>query len=82
MTAQVIKNSYSQNNNVLTINKGTNDSIKLDLGVITSKGILGIIDNTSSNYATVLSILNTTSRISAQLKKTNLPDYPLSRFIK
>lgn len=70
-TAQVIKNSYSQNNNVLTINKGTNDSIKLDLGVITSKGILGIVDNTSSSYATVLSILNTTSRISAQLKKTN-----------
>jgi len=70
-TAQVIKNSYSQNNNVLTINKGANDSIRIDLGVITSKGLLGIIDNTSSGYATVLSILNTTSNISAQLKKTN-----------
>ncbi|WP_452602056.1 rod shape-determining protein MreC [Pontimicrobium sp. MEBiC06410] len=70
-TAQVIKNSYSQKNNVLTINKGTNDSIHLDLGVITSKGLLGIIDNTSADYATVLSILNTTSSISAQLKKTN-----------
>lgn len=70
-TAQVIKNSYSQSNNILTINKGERDSIKQDLGVITSKGILGIIENTNNKYATVLSILNTTSRISAQLKKTN-----------
>jgi len=70
-TAQVIKNSYTQTNNILTINKGLRDSIKQDLGVITSKGILGIIKNTNNKYATVLSILNTTSRISAQLKKTN-----------
>ncbi len=69
--AQVIKNSYTQNNNLLTINRGSKDSIKQDLGVITSKGILGIIENTNNDYATVLSVLNTTSRISAQLKKTN-----------
>ncbi|WP_345190103.1 rod shape-determining protein MreC [Algibacter agarivorans] len=70
-TSNIIKNSYSLNNNVLTINKGTNDSVKQDFGVISSKGLIGIIDKTSNNYATVLSILNTTSRISAQLKKTN-----------
>lgn len=67
----VIRNSYARKNNILLINKGKNDSITQDLGVITSKGILGIIENTNTNYSTVLSILNTTSRISAQLKKTN-----------
>ena len=70
-TSNIIKNSYSLNTNILTINKGKNDSIKQDFGVISSKGIVGIIDRTSNNYATVISILNTTSRISAQLKKTN-----------
>ncbi|WP_452225212.1 rod shape-determining protein MreC [Lacinutrix chionoecetis] len=69
--AQVIKNSYAATNNILLVNKGKKDSIKQDLGVITSKGILGIIEKSSANYATVLSILNTTSSISAQLKKTN-----------
>ncbi|SFZ91002.1 rod shape-determining protein MreC [Flaviramulus basaltis] len=69
--ANIIKNSYSLTDNFLTINKGKKDSIKQDFGVISSKGIIGIIDKTSKNYATVLSILNTTSRISAQLKKTN-----------
>lgn len=69
--ARIIKNSYSLNNNVLLLNKGKKDSIKQDFGVITSKGILGIIDKTSKNYATVLSILNTNVKISAQLKNTN-----------
>ena len=70
-TSNIIKNSYSLSNNVLTLNKGRNDSIKQDFGVISSKGIVGIIDKTSENYATVISILNSTSSISAQLKKTN-----------
>jgi len=70
-TSSVIKNSYSLSNNILTLNKGKSDSIKQDFGVISSKGIIGIVDKTSNNYATVISILNTTNRISAELKKTN-----------
>lgn len=70
-TSNIIKNSYALSNNILTINKGENDSIKQDFGVISSKGIIGIVDNTSGNYATVISILNTTIKISAQLKKSN-----------
>jgi rod shape-determining protein MreC len=70
-TATVIKNSYSNTKNYLTINKGENDGVKQDLGVITSKGIVGIIDNTTKNYSRVISILNTKSRINAQLKNSN-----------
>ncbi len=70
-TAQVYKNSYSRTNNYLTINKGENDSIKEDFGVITSKGIIGIINNTSNNYSTALSILNRKSSINAMLKSTD-----------
>ena len=69
--AQVIKNSYNTLDNILLINKGTKDSIQQDFGVITDKGILGIVDQTSGGFATVLSILNSNSKISAQLKKTN-----------
>ena len=70
-SANIIKNSYALNNNVLTLNKGRNDSIKQDFGVISSKGIVGIIDETSGSFATVISILNSTSSISAQLEKSN-----------
>jgi len=71
IAAQVYKNSYSATNNYLTINKGKRDSVQEDFGVITSKGIVGIIDNTSRRYARVMSILNTNSRVNAQLKKTD-----------
>lgn len=69
--ANVIRNTYAGANNVLLLNKGKNDGLKQDLGVISSKGIIGIIDGTSKRYATVISVLNTVNKISAQLKKTN-----------
>ena len=68
VSAKVINNSFSKTKNKLTINKGKRDSIQLDLGVITSKGIVGIIDNVSNKYATIQSILNTNSQINAKLK--------------
>ena len=55
----------------MLIDKGEKNGIKEDFGVITSKGIIGIIDNTSNSYSRVVSILNTKSRINAQLKKTD-----------
>ena len=67
----VYKNSYALPNNYLTLNKGQIDHIEEDYGVITSKGIVGIVDQTSKNYSRVLSILNTNSRVNVKLKKTN-----------
>ena len=69
--ASVIKNTYAFPKNYLTLNKGERDLIKEDMGVITSKGLVGIIDKTSSKYARVISILNIKSKINAKLKKSN-----------
>ncbi len=69
-SAKVINNSFSKTKNKLTIDKGSKDSLQLDMGVITSKGIVGIIDNVSRKYATTQSILNTNSQINAKLKKS------------
>ncbi|GGI56825.1 rod shape-determining protein MreC [Winogradskyella haliclonae] len=71
VSAEVYKNSYNSPNNYLTINRGKRDSIQQDFGVITSKGIVGIIDNTSNKFSTVLSILSKKSRINAKLKTSN-----------
>ena len=68
--ATVIKNSFNKQQNYLLINKGENDSLKQDMGVITSKGIVGIIEDTSNNYANIQSILNTLSEINASIKNT------------
>ncbi len=71
VSAQVIKNSYSSPKNYITINKGKKHHIEQDMGVITTNGILGIVENTSSNFATVQSILNSKSNINAKIKHTN-----------
>ncbi len=68
--ANVIKNSYLLKKNYLTIDKGENSGIKQDMGVISSKGIVGIIESTSTRFATVQSVLNTKSSLNAMVKKT------------
>ncbi|CAZ95230.1 rod shape-determining protein MreC [Zobellia galactanivorans] len=70
-TAKVIKNSFADPRNYITIDKGRKDSVQPDMGVITSKGILGIIENTSNNFSTVQSILNEKSNINAKIKNTD-----------
>ncbi|HZW62503.1 MAG TPA: rod shape-determining protein MreC [Flavobacteriaceae bacterium] len=69
--ASVIKNSFGLLNNYITLNKGQKDSVYQDYGVISSNGIVGIVDQTSAKFSRVMSILNSKSRINAQLKKTN-----------
>lgn len=71
LNARITKNSYASPRNYLTIDKGEKAGIKQDMGVITTKGILGIVENISSNFATVQSILNTKSNINAKIKNTN-----------
>ncbi|UPQ77812.1 rod shape-determining protein MreC [Flavobacterium azooxidireducens] len=69
--SKIINNSYNVHENFLTINSGTAKGVKSDMGVVNSKGIIGIVENTSKNYATVISILNVRSQINAKIKKTS-----------
>jgi rod shape-determining protein MreC len=68
--SKVIKNSYNVHENYLTLNTGSKQGVKQDMGVINSLGIVGVIENTSANYSTVLSILNTNRSLNAKIKKS------------
>ena len=69
--SKIINNSYNVHENYLTLNSGELQGVKTDMGVINSLGIVGIVDNTSPHYATVISILNKKSQINAKVKKSN-----------
>jgi rod shape-determining protein MreC len=71
IVSKVIHNTFNTQENYLTLNSGSLQGVKSDMGVINSLGIVGIIDNTSNNYSTVISILNTKSHINAKLKKSD-----------
>lgn len=70
-TARVINNNYSKPNNFLTLNQGKEAGIKSEFGVITSKGVIGIVDRVNNRFSRVISILNSESKINAQLNKSN-----------
>ncbi len=69
-TAEVINNNFSRTNNYLTLKSGSKQGIKTEMGVVTSLGIVGIVDQVSENFSTVLSILNSKSSISVKLKNS------------
>ena len=69
-SARIIKNSYAEANNYLTIDKGTNNGVMQDMGVISPEGIVGIVERSSGNYASVQSVLNTKSKINAKIART------------
>ncbi|MES2576491.1 MAG: rod shape-determining protein MreC [Bacteroidota bacterium] len=71
VVSKVIHNSYNVHENYLTLNSGELQGVKPDMGVINSLGIVGIIENTSPKYSTVISILNKKSQINAKIKKSN-----------
>lgn len=71
LSATVINNNYSKTKNQITIDRGQAANLKIDMGVISSNGLVGIVSDLSKNYATVQTILNTKSRINAKLKKSN-----------
>ena len=69
--ARVIKNSIGGVRNFIILDKGENDSLSVEMGVIGPNGIVGIVDQTNRKFASVISILHRDLKINAKLKKGN-----------
>lgn len=86
--AQVINNSIRDRDNLITINRGSADGIRNEMGVVCGTGVVGIVCQTGRHYAIVLPVLNSHSSISCRLKNTEYFGYmkweggnPLRAFI-
>lgn len=71
IVARVINNSYTKRNNFLTINQGIRHGVQPEMGVVNSKGIIGVTNNVSNHNASVISILNSISKINVKLKNNS-----------
>ena len=69
--ANVINNSLTHADNYITLNKGENDGIRREMGVISGSGVVGIVYQTSPNYSVVIPILNSKSSISCKIKRSD-----------
>ena len=70
--ARVIKNSWTQQNNYIMINKGSDHGVEPDMAVISPEGIVGIVVSTSRNFATIMPVLHSDSRNSVKVRRTGV----------
>ena len=66
-TAKVISGSNNSVDKYYVINKGRRDSIKSEMGIFNSQGVVGIIYHSSERYSLVLPLLNSKSRTSCKV---------------
>ncbi|MDD7738731.1 MAG: rod shape-determining protein MreC [Lachnospiraceae bacterium] len=70
VAAQVISKDPGNWYSTFVINKGTNDGIQKDMNVISDGGLVGIVTEVNSNSATVRSIIDDSSSVSAMTAST------------
>lgn len=66
--AKVVSNSLKDANNLITIDKGSVDGVRKDMGVVSGTGVVGIVYLVSSHYAVVIPLLNTKSNVSCKIE--------------
>lgn len=66
--ASVINNSIHKPHNYITINKGSKDGIRPEMGVIDQNGIVGVVNIVGDNYSRLISMLNPDFRLSCKVK--------------
>ena len=62
--AKVVTNSINQRDNLITLDKGSDDGVRVDMGVACGNGVVGIVYMVSKKYCVVIPVLNSHSNIS------------------
>lgn len=70
IVAHVINNSIANPYNYLTLNKGSRDGIRPELGVVDRNGVVGIVSNVGPTTSRVISLLNPHFRLSCKIKRS------------
>lgn len=70
MGARVVNNSVALQNNYITIHRGEKQGVRKEMGVVGPQGVVGMVVNTSENFAVVMTLLNRQASISSKLKRT------------
>lgn len=69
--SRIVHNSIYKQYNYLTLNKGKKQGVFRDMGVISDQGLVGIVLESSANFATVIPVINRDFRLSAKIKSNN-----------
>lgn len=67
--AKVVANMVNRYDNLITIDKGSADGVKRDMGVVCGMGVVGIVYLVSDHYSIVIPALNSHSNISCTIQR-------------
>ena len=70
-SATIVNNTLNRTDNYITIDKGTKDGVREEMGVFSDKGIVGIVYQASGNYSIVIPLLNGKSKVNCRVKGSN-----------
>ena len=71
VAARIISKDPGNWYDTFTINRGSSDGIRVDNNVIAGKGLVGIVTEVGSNWATVRAIIDDSSNVSAMTVSTD-----------
>jgi rod shape-determining protein MreC len=63
-----VSNSIHRKDNLISIDKGSTDGVKTDMGVACGNGLVGVVYLTSDHYSVVVPVLNHLSHISVTIR--------------
>ena len=69
-SAQIVNSSINKQLNFITINKGSKEGLKPEMGVIGGDGLVGVVKDVSEHFSTVIPIINQKFVASAELERT------------
>lgn len=67
--AEILGITTRSRNNKILINRGREQGVGANMGVIADGGIVGIVDGVSKNYARIIPVISSYSHVCARLKK-------------
>jgi rod shape-determining protein MreC len=70
-SAHAINSTYSLGNNFIILDKGSEEGMELQQGVIGPEGVIGVISKVSAHYSTVLPLIHSQSMLSCKLAKNH-----------
>lgn len=71
IVAHVINNTITRSHNYITLNKGSVDGVKPEMGVVDQNGVIGKVDVVGRHSSRVISLLNEYFRLSCKVKSSS-----------
>jgi len=69
--ARIVQRDITEQQNLLTLDKGTRDGVQEGMGVVSVQGIIGRVVLVSARYARVMPLLNTDLRVPARVQPSD-----------